>query len=117
MANTFFVHPSLQPVINKSEKFTPQPVKNAKISKNRNKQYLLSWDVIPENGSYQAVKFLVYKFKKDEVHNLNKTSKIIALTGKTELEIPKKDVNTGDSLIILSVSRNNNLGNPVTVKF
>ncbi|WKK64955.1 glycoside hydrolase family 10 protein [Lutimonas zeaxanthinifaciens] len=117
LTDRFYTHPSLQPVANKSEKFTPQPVSNARISKVRNKQYLLSWDVIPENQSYQAVKFLVYKFKKDETHNLNKTANIIALTGATQIEIAKKDVNPGESLIIVSVSRNNNLGSPVTVRF
>ncbi|UCE94146.1 MAG: family 10 glycosylhydrolase [Flavobacteriaceae bacterium] len=116
LKDRFYKHPSLQPIANKSEKFTPQPVTNPKISKIKNKQYLITWDVIPENQSYEAVKFLIYKFKEDEVHNLNKTSNIIALTGETEIRIAKKDIQAGENLIILSVSRNNNLGSPVTVK-
>jgi len=116
LENNFYQNPILQPIANKNEKFTPQPVTNARLSKLKNKQYLLEWDVTPENISFQAVKFLVYLFDQDEAHNIYKTSKIISLTGENRLEIPKKILQSGNSLIIIAVSKNNNLSSPVRVK-
>ena len=74
-----------------------------------NKQYLLEWDVNPENIAFQAVKFLVYHFDSGEAHNIYKTSNILSLTGETQLEIPKKILQSGHSLMIIGVSKNNNL--------
>ena len=116
LENNFYQNPILQPIANKNEKFTPQPVTNARLSKSKNKQYLLEWDVTPENISFQAVKFLVYLFDKGEAHNIYKTSKILSLTGENRLEIPKKILQSGNSLIIIAVSKNNNLSSPVHVK-
>ena len=117
LEHTFFKHPILQPIVNKNEKYTPQPVSNARLSKIKNKQYLLEWEVVPENISFQASKFLVYLFKQGETHNINKASNIIALTGETQLIIPKKTIQSGQSLIIIAVSKNNDLSSPVSIKF
>lgn len=116
LKNKFFQNPILQPVANKNEKFTPQPVSNARLTKLKNKQYLLEWDVTPENISFQAVKFLVYHFHSGEAHNIYKTSNILSLTGETHLEIPKKILQSGHSLMIIGVSKNNNLSSPVSIK-
>ncbi len=83
----------------------------------KNKQYLLEWEVIPEKISFQAVKFLVYIFKQGEANNINKVSNIIGLTGETQLIIPKKTIQAGNSLIIIGVSKNNDLSSPVSLQF
>jgi len=114
--NKFYQYPILQPIANKNEKFTPQPVTNVRLSKLKNKQYLLEWDVTSENISFQAVKFIVYLFDENETNNIYKTSNIISLTGETKLKIPKKTLESGKTLIIIGVSKNNDLGNPVSIK-
>ncbi len=116
LKSDYFQNPVLQPIANKNEKFTPQPVTDARLTRLKNKQYLLEWDVTPEKLSFQAVKFLVYHFAQGEVHNINKTSNILSLTGERFLEIPKKSLESGDSLIIIAVSKNNNLSSPVSIK-
>jgi len=116
LTNNFYKNPVLQPIANKKEKFTPQPVVNARLSKLKNKQYLLEWDVTAENISFQAVKFLVYVFDHKEDHNIYKTSNIISLTGETKLKISKKTLQSGKSLVIIGVSKNNDLSSPVSIK-
>lgn len=116
LKDKFFQYPVLQPVANKNEKFSPQPVSNVRLTKLKSKQYLLEWDLIPENDSFQAVKFLVYQFEHGETHNIHKTSNIISLTGETKLMIPKKSLQSSHSLIIIAVSKNNNLSSPVSIK-
>lgn len=116
LKNKYYTSPALQPVANKNEKFTPQPVSNASLKKLKNKQYLLEWEITPEKISFQAVKFLIYHFDKGEKHNLGKASNIISLTGETQLVIPKKRLQPGQSLLIVAVSKNNDLSNPVRVK-
>ena len=76
----------------------------------------MEWEVTPENISFQAVKFLVYIFKEGEIHDIRQTNNIISLTGETELFIPKKSMHSGDSLLIIAVSKNNNLSSPVSIK-
>ena len=117
LENNFYQNPILQPIVNKNEKYTPQPVSNARLTKMKNKQYLLEWEVIPEKISFQAVKFLVYIFKQGEANNINKVSNIIGLTGETQLIIPKKTIQAGNSLIIIGVSKNNDLSSPVSLQF
>ena len=116
LQNKYFKRPVLQPVSNKNERFTPQPVSKAQLTKLKSKQYLLEWEVTPENVSFQAVKFLIYHFDKGEVHNIYKSDNIISLTGESQLLIPKKTLQSGDSLLIIAVSKNNNLSSPVSVK-
>lgn len=112
----YFQKPVLQPVANKNERFSPQPVSNAQLMKLKSKQYLLQWEVTPENISFQAVKFLVYLFKHGEVQNIRERKNILSLTGETQLIIPKKTLQSGDSLMIIAVSKNNNLSSPVSIK-
>lgn len=116
LENKIFKHPVLQPIVNKDEKFTPQAVRQPRLLKVKNKQYLLEWEAAPENISFQAVKFLVYLFKQGEAHNINKASNIIGLTGKTELLIPKKTIQNGHSILIVAVSKNNDISSPVRLK-
>lgn len=116
LEKNYFQKPVLQPIANKNERFSPQPVVNAQLTKLKSKQYLLEWDVTPENISFQAVKFLVYLFNEGEVHDIRQTNNIISLTGETKLIIPKKTFHSGDSLLIIAVSKNNNLSSPVSIK-
>lgn len=116
LKDQYFQTPALQPISNKKEKFTPQPVVNARLRKIKNKQYLLEWDLLSEKTEHQAVKFLIYLFQENEVHNINKSANILSLTGETSLLIPKKIHKSGASLLIFAVSRNNDLSSPVSVK-
>jgi uncharacterized lipoprotein YddW (UPF0748 family) len=112
----YFSSPALQPVGNDKEKFVPQPVIHVKLDKIKNKQYLLEWEVIPEKKEFEAVKFLIYAFGKNEAHDVNATDKLIGLTGETSLMLSKKNLEDTDSFMIVAVSRNNNLSSPVSIK-
>ena len=111
-----FQNPILQPIANKKKKFTPQPVQHARLTKLKNKQHLLEWDIMPEHIEHQAVKFLVYLFDENEAHNINKNSNLIDLTGETSLLFPKKKIKSGQSIMIIAVSKNNDLSSPVNIK-
>lgn len=116
LKNSFFQYPILPPISNKNEKYTPQPVSNVKLVKLKNKQYSLEWKKTPENISYQAEKFLIYLFDKGEVHDFKNSTKIISLTGENQLLIPKKSIQSGQNLVIIAISKNNNLSSPVSIK-
>lgn len=112
----YYTNPILQPLVNKEEKFTPQPVSNARVTKLKNKQYLLEWEPTPENSSNQAVKYLIYIFKDGENRDFKDKSKILDLTGETKLVLNKKTLQSGQHLVIFGVSKNNNISSPVSVR-
>ena len=116
LEENYFHHPVLQPIANKKGKFTPQPVRNVKLNKLKNKQYELKWEAMPDHIAHQAVKFLVYLFDENETHNINKNSNLISLTGETRLLIPRKKIQSGQSILIVAVSKNNNLSQPISIK-
>jgi len=116
LEENYFHHPVLQPIANKKGKFTPQPVRNVQLNKLKNKQYELKWEAMPDHIAHQAVKFLVYLFDENESHNINKNSNLISLTGETSLLIPRKKIQQGQSIMIVAVSKNNNLSQPISIK-
>jgi len=116
LRGNYFKYPALIPVVNKDINFTPEVVINAKLDKVKNKEYLLQWETLPENVENQAVKYLVYQFNTHEVQNLNQSANLIALTGENKLSIPKKDLKDAKTLVIIAVSRNNNMSFPVRVE-
>lgn len=111
-----YQHPALQPIANKKKKFSPQAVKNLRLTKLKNKQYLLQWDIMPEHIEYQAVKFLVYLFDENEALNINNNSNIIELTGESSLLLSKKKIKSGQRFTVVAVSKNNDLSSPVSIK-
>ncbi len=111
-----FQNPILQPIVNKKKKFTPQPVKNIRLTKLKNKQYQLKWEVMPDHIEYQAVKFLIYLFHENETHNIYSNSNLINITGESSLILSKKKIQSGKSILIIAVSKNNDLSNPVSIK-
>jgi len=112
----YFQNPVLQPIANNKKKFTPQPVVNATLTKLKNKQYLLKWEAMPDHIEHQAVKYLVYLFDENEAYNINKNSNLMSLTGETSLLIPKKKIQSRQSIVIIAVSKNNDLSQPVSIK-
>jgi hypothetical protein len=104
---------TLPPSTNHKTKYIPEPVYNVKFSKQKNKIFKLSWNAIPENKEKEAIKFLIYQFKADEMVDLNKQSKIIELTGNNFVALRKKDLKKGNVFQIIAVSRNNNVSIPV----
>jgi uncharacterized lipoprotein YddW (UPF0748 family) len=111
----YYQYPSLMPIANKNVSHTPEAVLNARLEKLKNKEYTLSWETIPENVEKQAVKYLVYQFKEHEIEDLNRAANIVALTGENKLNLSKKDLKDAKQLVIIGVSKNNNLSAPVRV--
>lgn len=110
----YYSNVALPPSTNHTTKFIPEPVYNVKFTKSKNKKHQLSWESIPENKEKEAIKFLVYQFKKNEMVDTKNSSKIIALTGQKYLEFSKKDLKNGNVFVIKAVSRNNNVSTSVT---
>lgn len=114
--NKLYKYPVLQPIANKNKKSSPQAVKNLRLSKLKNKQYLLQWDITPEHIEYQAVKFLVFLFEDNEKPDINNNSKIIELTGESSLILLKKQIKSGQRITVVAVNKNNDLSSPVSIK-
>lgn len=93
--------------------FIPEQVYNVKIEKQKDKKYRLSWEYLTENKEKEAVKFLVYKFDKNESVNLGDASKLWTITDDHYFEMNKKEFKKSHIFIIQAVSRNNNVSNPV----
>jgi len=111
----YFQNPILPPAVDHNNKFIPEPVYNAKLNKQKNKKYRLSWESIPENKEKEAVKFMVYQFDKGEKVDTGNKFKIIALTGEDHVDLHKKDLKNANIFVIQAVSRNNNVSNPVRI--
>ena len=109
----YYADITLPPSTNHSQKFIPEAVSNVKITKQKNKIFQLSWDITPENKEKEAIKFLVYQFKNDEMVDFSKQSKIIELTGNKFIQLSKKDLKKGNVFQIIAVSRNNNISMPI----
>jgi uncharacterized lipoprotein YddW (UPF0748 family) len=112
LKNNYFQTPILPPTINKDSKDIPEPVYNLTIGKLNNKTYRLNWETILDNKEKEAVKFLVYKFNKNENIDISNTSKIVALTGEKHFDFNKKSIKNGAILIVLAVNRNNKVSLP-----
>lgn len=112
----YYQNPILPPSTNHKVKYIPEPVFNIKVKKNKNKTYRLSWESIPENKEKKAIKFVVYKFRKDEKIDIENKSNIIALTGNKYFDIKKKEYKTAYFFVIQAVSRNNNISKAVSFK-
>ena len=116
LTDKYFRYPVLQPVGNDKVKFAPQPVINAKLNRVKNKLYVLEWETITEKTEFQAVKFLVYRFPKNVRQDMKNVADIISLTGEKSLTLSKKELQDAGSLMIIAVSRNNDLSSPVSIK-
>lgn len=113
LKSKYYQNPVLPPSINHGQFFIPEPVYHIKLEKQKNKKYRLSWESIPENKEKEAVKYLVYKFDKNEHVSIDDASKLITITGNHFIELNKKDYKKAHVFIIQSVSRNNNVSNLV----
>ncbi|MET2984370.1 glycoside hydrolase family 10 protein [Aureibaculum conchae] len=109
LKKNYYPYPTLPPPTNHAENFIPEPVSDIEIIKIKRRNYRLSWKVMPENEAKEAVKFLVYKFNRDEAMDINNPSKIIALTGETHFNIYKK-IKKRTTFVVFPVSRNNTIG-------
>ncbi len=112
----YFQNPILPPSIPSNLNSVPEPVFDIQIKKSKNKLYRLSWRSIPENKEKEAVKFVVYQFRKNERVDLSKVTNIIAITGEAHLSISKKEYKNSAVYVIQAVSRNNKIGKPVSLK-
>ncbi len=111
----YFKNPVIPPTVNHNNKFLPEPVFNAEISKRKNKMYRLSWEAMSENKEKEAVKFIVYQFEKGEKVDTKISTNIIALTGEKFIDIPKKNLKNANVFIVQAVNRNNNISMPVRI--
>lgn len=112
LKNNYFKTPILPPIINKESKDIPEPIYNLSIDKVKNKTYRLSWETKPDRTEKEAVKFLIYKFNKNEKVDINRGSKIIALTGEKYFDMYKNCIKKADKIIVLAVNRNNRTSLP-----
>ncbi|WP_117885519.1 glycoside hydrolase family 10 protein [Aureibaculum luteum] len=110
LKENYYQHPTLPPLTNNKASFFPAPVSHIKLTKIKGRKYQLSWKKLPENTAKEAVKFLVYKFERDEAMAINNPSKIIALTGETHINLNKRDLKKRTTFVVVPVSRNNNVG-------
>jgi len=113
LTDKYYQNPVLPPSFDHKNIFIPEPVYHVKLKKQKNKKYRLSWDFMPENKEKEAVKFLVYKFDKNEYVDIKDASKIVAITGNCYFEMDKKSFKKAHIFVIQSVSINNNMSNPV----
>ncbi|RPD98173.1 hypothetical protein EGM88_06675 [Aureibaculum marinum] len=110
LKENYYQYPTLPPPTNHTKKFIPESVSNIKLTKIKGRIYQLSWKAMPENEEKKAVKFLIYKFDRNENIDLNNSSKIIGLTGLSHININKRDFRKRTTFIVIPVSRNNNIG-------
>ena len=113
LKNKYYQNPVLPPSTNHKKVFIPEPVYGIQLKKQKNKKYRLSWESMPENKEKEAVKFIVYKFDKNDRVNMDDVSKLITITGDYYVDISKKEYKQSHIFVIKSVSRNNNVSNPV----
>ena len=116
LTRNYYTNPLLPPSTNHDKKFIPEPVYKVRFTKLKKRKYQLSWESIPENKEKEAVKYLVFKFNKNEKLDIKKPSNIIALTGEKQIVINKKIAKKGTTFAIQAVSRNNNKSNAVSIK-
>jgi uncharacterized lipoprotein YddW (UPF0748 family) len=110
----YYQNPILPPSTNLKENYIPEPVSNIEVNKLKNKIYRLSWESIPENKEKEAVKFIVYQFRKDERIDIKNNSNIIAITGEKYFEMNKKEFKNTNVFVVQAVSRNNNISKAVS---
>ncbi len=113
LRNKYYQNLVLPPSINHEKVFIPEPVYGIQLKKQKNKKYRLSWESIPENKEKEAVKFMVYKFDKNDRVHMDDASKLITITGDSYIDISKKEYKQSHIFVIKSVSRNNNVSNGV----
>ena len=113
LKDKYYQNPVLPPSTNHKKVFIPEPVYHVQLEKLKNKKYRLSWESMPENKEKEAVKFMVYKFDKNEHVNMDDASKLITITGNRYVDFSKKEYKQSHIFVIKSVSRNNNISNPV----
>ena len=113
LKNDYYSDIVLPPSTDHNQKFVPEAVSNVNFTKEKNKIFKLSWDILPENKEKEAIKFLVYQFKSNEMVDFSKQSKIIEITGNKYIELSKRDLKNGNVFQVIAVSRNNNISLPV----
>jgi len=116
LKNNYYPTPILPPSVNQDKKFIPEPVFNVNFTKIKKRKHRLSWESMPENKEKEAVKYLIFQFKKNEKIDIDNSSKIIALTGEKHIDILKKNAKKGTAFVILAISRNNNKSKAVKIK-
>jgi len=111
----YYPNPILPPSTNHTKKYIPEPVFKTKLTKIKKRKYKLSWESIPENKEKEAIKYQIFQFRKNEKIDLKNSSNSIALTGEKYIEILKKNAKKGTTFVILAISRNNNISDPVRI--
>ena len=113
LKDKYYQNPILPPSIDHKKVFIPEPVYGVQLKKQKNKKYRLSWESMPENKEKEAVKFMVYKFDKNDRVHMDDASKLVTITGDHYIDISKKEYKQSHIFVIKSVSRNNNVSNGV----
>ena len=101
----YWRYPALQPqmsFIDKKAPKKPSKVKPVWMPDG----YVLCWTAPKgKNWNEQAVKYVVYRFAKDEVVNTNDASHIVAITTNTFLKLPYKDGSQKFTYVVTALNR------------
>ena len=91
LRNVYWKYPALQPEMPFIDDKAPQKVKKLKPVRVDN-DYVLFWTA-PKAKSWddEAVKYVVYRFRKGESIDIEDPSKIFAITDQTFVKLPYKD--------------------------
>ncbi len=116
LANTHQSTPAIIPPYYWLDSIAPDPVSDLKVKKKKN-QLTLSWTpAASDDPLQQPVRFVIYRFKRNDIINLNNSDAIVALTGLNSitLTLDKKDKNKWQ-FAVTALDRCNNESLPTII--
>lgn len=112
LRTTHCATPALIPPYTWLDDVAPAPVTNVKLNKQKKAKWL-TWEApISDDPLQKAVRFVVYRFKKGEVIDLDNGQGILAITGTTRCDLPEEKGNF--TYLVTAVDRCNNESTPVS---
>lgn len=115
LGSNYYKHPILPPVVNQNIRMTPERVRNLEAVRTKSKHWDIRWKPVPENKEKEASKFLVYLFDSQESIDLSSPSHLVEITGNEFTQLSKKDAKKGSVVVVVAVSRNNDMSTPSRV--
>ncbi|MBQ8064395.1 MAG: family 10 glycosylhydrolase [Prevotella sp.] len=101
----YWHHPALQPLMPFVKKHAPKKPRRVKVL-DIDGQRVLFWT--PPKGKdwkTEAVKYVVYRFEKDETQDLNRAANIVAVTTDTHYELPPKALDDSYIYVVTALNR------------
>ena len=105
LRNNYWCLPALQPTMPWIDDKGPNKVRKLKVVEIDDKK-ILFWTAPKGDKWYDvAVKYVVYRFDKDEEVNLEDPAKIVAITSDTHFELPEQPRKTRHTYIVTALDR------------